>query len=148
MPFPIQAGMIGWKSLIAPRSALVIEQTLGCRGRNHRLSRDCSRTLLLLLTATAAAISAAGAAEPAETPAVGIGAKPVAGAELLLDGSRQMLDEKWTYWQGPRFASSLPIKWKIVNDPVDAGKAVMTDDPAADKRYMMGVEWIHAEPAP
>lgn len=63
---------------------------------------------------------------------VGVGAKPVAGAEMLLDGSRQMLDAKWTYWQGPRFASSLPIKWKIVPDPVDAGTVVMTDDRAAD----------------
>ncbi len=62
---------------------------------------------------------------------VGVGAKPIAGAEMLLDGSREMLDEKWTYWQGPGFKSSLPIKWKIVDDPVDDGKAVMTDDPAA-----------------
>ena len=28
---------------------------------------------------------------------VGVGAKPIAGAEMLLDGSREMLDEKWTY---------------------------------------------------
>lgn len=62
---------------------------------------------------------------------VGVGAKPVPGAELILDGSREMLDQKWTYWEGPRFASSLPIKWKIVDDPVDPGTAVMTDDPAA-----------------
>ena len=51
--------------------------------------------------------------------AVGVGAKPLPGAEMLLDGSRAMLDEKWTYWQGPRFASSLPIKWQVVDDPVD-----------------------------
>jgi len=62
---------------------------------------------------------------------VGVGAKRVRGAEMLIDGSRQMLDDKWTYWQGPRFASSLPIKWKIVDDPVDTGTVVMTDDPAA-----------------
>jgi hypothetical protein len=42
-----------------------------------------------------------------------------------------MLDEKWTYWQGPRFGSSLPIKWKIVEDPVDKGTVLMSDDPAA-----------------
>ena len=53
------------------------------------------------------------------------------GAELLIDGTRKTLDEKWTYWQGPGFASSLPIKWQIVNDPVDEGTAVMTDDPVA-----------------
>jgi hypothetical protein len=63
---------------------------------------------------------------------IGVGAKPIPGAELMLDGSRQMLDEKWTYWEGPRFGSALPIKWKIVADPVDPGTAVMTDDRAAD----------------
>ena len=41
---------------------------------------------------------------------VGVGAKPLPGAELLFDGTREMLDAKWTYWEGPRFASSLPIK--------------------------------------
>jgi hypothetical protein len=62
---------------------------------------------------------------------VGVGATPMDGAELLLDGSRGMLDEKWTYWEGPRFSSSLPIKWKVVDDPVDDGTVIMTDDPAA-----------------
>lgn len=63
---------------------------------------------------------------------VGVGAKPLEGAEMLLDGSRAMLDAKWTYWEGPRFASSLPIKWKVVADPVDQEKScIMTDDPAA-----------------
>lgn len=62
---------------------------------------------------------------------VGVGAKPIDGAEMLIDGSREMLDDKWTYWQGPGFKSSLPIKWKIVDDPVDGGTVVMTDDPAA-----------------
>ena len=62
---------------------------------------------------------------------VGVGAKPVEGAEVIFDGSREMLDAKWTYWKGPRFASELPIKWKIVEDPVDKGTVVMSDDPAA-----------------
>lgn len=62
---------------------------------------------------------------------VGVGAKPIQGAEVIFDGSREMLDEKWTYWEGPRFSSSLPIKWKIVDDPVDDGTVMMTDDPAA-----------------
>jgi hypothetical protein len=62
---------------------------------------------------------------------VGVGAKPVDGAEVIFDGSREMLDAKWTYWKGPRFASELPIKWKIVEDPVDGGTVVMSDDPAA-----------------
>jgi Domain of Unknown Function (DUF1080) len=61
----------------------------------------------------------------------GVGAKPLAGAQVLFDGTRKMLDEKWTYWEGPGFKSSLPIKWKIVEDPVDGGTVVMTDDPVA-----------------
>jgi hypothetical protein len=67
----------------------------------------------------------------AEEQAVGIGAKPIPGAEVILDGSRQMLDALWTYWEGPGFVSSLPIKWKIVENPVDKGTVVSTDDPAA-----------------
>ena len=63
--------------------------------------------------------------------AVGVGAAPPPGAEVLFDGSRKMLDEKWTYWEGPGFKSSLPIKWKILEDPVDKGTVLMTDDPAA-----------------
>lgn len=63
---------------------------------------------------------------------VGVGAKPIKGSETIIDGSRKMLDEKWTYWQGPRFSSSMPIKWKIVEDPIDGGTCFMTDDRAAD----------------
>jgi hypothetical protein len=60
-----------------------------------------------------------------------VGDKPIEGAELIFDGTREMLDTKWTYWQGPAFASSLPIKWKIVDDPIDAGTVLMTADPVA-----------------
>jgi Domain of Unknown Function (DUF1080) len=62
---------------------------------------------------------------------VGLGAKPVEGAEVIFDGTREMLDAKWKYWEGPRFASAMPIKWKIVEDTVDKGTAMQTDDPAA-----------------
>ena len=62
----------------------------------------------------------------------GIGAKPLAGAEVIIDGSRAMLDEKWIYWEGPGFKSAMPIQWQIVDDPVDKGTTVMTDDRAAD----------------
>src|SRR5688572_9327515 len=62
---------------------------------------------------------------------IGVGTQPLSGADLLIDGSRKLLDEKWTYWEGPGFKSSLPIKWKIVDDPVDKGTVLMTDDPVA-----------------
>lgn len=66
-----------------------------------------------------------------DQPTVGVGAKAPAGAEVLFDGSREMLDQKWTYWEGPRFSSELPIKWEIVNDPVDKGTVMNSNDPAA-----------------
>lgn len=62
---------------------------------------------------------------------LGVGAQPLPGAEILFDGTRKMLDEKWTYWDGPRLAATLPIKWQIVPDPVDPGTAVSSADPAA-----------------
>ena len=63
---------------------------------------------------------------------VGVGAKPLPGADVIIDGTRATLDEKWTYWEGPRFGSSLPIKWKIVEDPLGSGTVVQSDDPAVD----------------
>lgn len=62
---------------------------------------------------------------------VGVGSKAPADAEIIFDGSRAMLDAKWTYWAGPRLKATLPIKWAIVKDPVDAGTAMNTNDPAA-----------------
>ena len=62
---------------------------------------------------------------------IGVGVPPPADADLLVDGTRARLDEMWTYWDGPRFKSSLPIKWQIVDDPVDQGQVLMSDDPVA-----------------
>lgn len=62
---------------------------------------------------------------------VGVGAKPVKGAKVLFDGSRKKLDKNWTYWDGPRLAATLPIKWEIVEDPVEGGTVVSSNDPAA-----------------
>lgn len=60
----------------------------------------------------------------------GVGAKAPKGAVVYFDGTRKMLDEKWTYWEGPRLAATLPIKWFIVDDPTGKGTAVNTNDPA------------------
>jgi hypothetical protein len=62
---------------------------------------------------------------------VGVGTKAPKDATLFLDGSREMLDSKWTYWKGPRLAATLPIKWTIVKDPVDNGTVVNANDPTA-----------------
>jgi hypothetical protein len=61
----------------------------------------------------------------------GVGTKAPKKAEILFDGSEKMLHEKWIYWEGPRFSAQMPIKWKIVNDPVDKGTVVNSNDPAA-----------------
>lgn len=61
----------------------------------------------------------------------GVGTKAPKKAEVLFDGSQKMLNEKWIYWEGPRFAAQMPVKWKIVSDPVDKGTVVNSNDPAA-----------------
>jgi Domain of Unknown Function (DUF1080) len=62
---------------------------------------------------------------------IGVGTKAPKGAEVFFDGSRKMLDEKWTYWEGPRLAATLPIKWEIKSDPAnEKGTTVSTNDPA------------------
>ncbi|MDR3401901.1 MAG: DUF1080 domain-containing protein [Chthoniobacter sp.] len=85
----------------------------------------------LLLRAAFSLMLTVSAAMAADS-AIGVGAKPIAGAETIIDGSREMLDAKWIYWEGPGFKSAMPIKWKIMPDPVDGGTTVMTDDRAAD----------------
>jgi hypothetical protein len=88
-------------------------------------NRSCT-----LLTATLALFTTLLATAADEN--LGVGAKPAPGAEVILNGTREMLDAQWMYWEGPGFKSSMPIKWKIAPDPVDGGTCVMTDDRAAD----------------
>jgi len=89
--------------------------------------KDHSRPYILAFFCSVLLCSSVFAADKS----IGVGARPINGAEVLIDGSRQTLDTVWTYWEGPGFAAALPIKWKIVEDPVDSGTAVSTDDPAA-----------------
>ena len=60
-----------------------------------------------------------------------VGAKPTKNAIILFDGTREMLDEKWTYWNGPRLAATLPIKWFLINDPTGSGLVLNSNDPTA-----------------
>ncbi len=62
---------------------------------------------------------------------VGVGTSAPKGAETLFDGSRQLLDQNWTYWAGPGLRASLPLKWEIVKDPAGPGTAMNSNDPAA-----------------
>src|SRR5215203_76400 len=69
-------------------------------------------------------------AVPLVRASVGVGAKAPAGAEMLFDGTAEMLHAKWIYWEGPRFGAKAPIKWPLVVDPVDKGTVLSTNDPA------------------
>jgi hypothetical protein len=62
---------------------------------------------------------------------IGVGANAPESSYVLFDGSREKLDAEWEYWEGPRFAEEMPIKWEIVKDPIDAGTCVSSNDPAA-----------------
>lgn len=62
---------------------------------------------------------------------VGVGTPAPTDAEILFDGTENMLHDKWTYWEGPRLSAELPIKWKIISDPVGEGSVMNSNDPAA-----------------
>lgn len=61
----------------------------------------------------------------------GVGVNAPKKAEVLFDGTKKMLDQKWEYWEGPRFSAEMPIKWEIESDPIDKGTVVNSNDPAA-----------------
>ena len=61
---------------------------------------------------------------------LGVGAKKIKGAKMYFDGTRKSLDENWTYWEGPRLAATLPIKWYLVENYEGKGMVLSTNDPA------------------
>jgi hypothetical protein len=66
---------------------------------------------------------------------VGVGAAPPTGAEVLFDGTRHSLDKNWTYWEGPCFVSSLPIKWNIVESQFDGGGMALSSKEPYSSTY-------------
>ena len=105
------------------RPALIAgKKGIGWRAQTAHVARMLPRSLLVLLVCSTAAYAH-----------VGVGAKPLPGAEVILDGTRAMLDAKWVYWDGPRGAGKPPIKWPSVTDPVDGGTVISTDDPTVPK---------------
>jgi len=63
---------------------------------------------------------------------VGVGLEPPIEAEILFDGTRKLLDDKWTYWEGPRLYTAPPIKWELEPDPIDEGMVLNSNDPASE----------------
>ncbi len=61
---------------------------------------------------------------------LGVGAKKIKSAKMYFDGKRETLDREWTYWEGPRFAAQLPIKWYLVENYEGKGMVLSTNDPA------------------
>ncbi|MEX0821943.1 MAG: DUF1080 domain-containing protein [Rhodothermales bacterium] len=78
-----------------------------------------------------ACLTALFAWTPVATAQVGVGVAPPSDADVLFDGTEEMLHDKWQYWEGPRFAAEMPIKWRVLPDPVDDGMALSTKDPAS-----------------
>jgi len=62
---------------------------------------------------------------------IGVGEEAPHDATILFDGSRAMLDENWTYWDGPGLAAELPVKWAIEDNPEGEGTVMNSDDPSA-----------------
>ena len=89
------------------------------------MSRFLSNKVFLLILVIAFVLASPVLAQ------VGVGTPPPDGAIVLFDGSKEMLHKNWEYWEGPRFKAEMPIKWEIVDDPVDAGTAMSSKDPAA-----------------
>lgn len=61
---------------------------------------------------------------------LGVGAKKIKGAKMYFDGTRKSLDDNWTYWEGPRLAATMPIKWYLVENYDGKGMVLNTNDPA------------------
>ena len=87
------------------------------------------KSTLLFIVVTLSIVFIGATLMPKEK--TGVATKAPKKALVIFDGTKKMLDENWKYWEGPRFAAQMPVKWKIVNDPVDNGTVVNSNDPAA-----------------
>jgi hypothetical protein len=62
---------------------------------------------------------------------VDVGATAPEEAITLFDGTEALFRTQWAYWEGPRLAAEMPVKWPLVPDPVDHGMVMNSNDPAA-----------------
>lgn len=81
----------------------------------------------LILIALVPCLLAAGC----DKAGMNVGAEAPRDALVLFDGSEESLHMNWEYWEGPRFAAEMPVKWELVEDPVDDGMVISSNDPAA-----------------
>ncbi|MHA7131878.1 3-keto-disaccharide hydrolase [Algoriphagus namhaensis] len=61
---------------------------------------------------------------------IGVGAEPIKGAKVYLDGTTESLHKNWEYWEGPRFSAEMPIKWPAATDPNTGDPVISSNDPA------------------
>ncbi len=64
-----------------------------------------------------------------EIPEIGVGAAAIDGAEMYMDGTKEILHDKWEYWEGPGFSGEYPIKWMAVEDQETGQYAISSNDP-------------------
>jgi hypothetical protein len=60
---------------------------------------------------------------------LGVGAGAIEGAEMYMDGTEDILHDKWEYWEGPRFSGEYPIKWMAVKDQESGKYVISSNDP-------------------
>ncbi|MFT4734228.1 MAG: hypothetical protein ACI9DJ_002820 [Algoriphagus sp.] len=66
-----------------------------------------------------------------ETVKLGVGAASIEGAEMYMDGTKNIVNDKWEYWEGPAFAGKYPIKWMAMKDQGTGKYVFNSNDPAA-----------------
>lgn len=102
------------------------------RSRNQKISKKFILITLfsvLFLACQTSTDNTGEVEETTEAPKLGVGAKPIEGAEMYMDGSKEILHDKWEYWEGPRFSGEYPIKWMAVEDQETGKFVISSNDP-------------------
>ena len=75
------------------------------------------KNILLILSLSILAFSCKSSQDSANKAVVkkdiGVGAEASKDATILFDGSRAMLDENWTYWDGPSLLQSYLLNGQL-----------------------------------
>lgn len=83
--------------------------------------------LLAVFTLIGSVLAAAERKTPEERPGYektkDVGAQAPKGADILFDGTRKSIEEKWEMWPKP----DMPITWSVVESPTGGDKVLMTN---------------------